>query len=353
MENQVEEVVSTPVEAPKVEVETKSEPKELNQNEMSFRDALKQNMAEDKKVEKKEASEDRPKQPNQYTKKAEPETSTKLPPPVAPPADMTAEELEDFKALTPKQQAYVSRRAYETRSAFSRSMQEVQQKAKSYEGIEREIAPHRPWLATKGITEDAVIRNAIGWEQRLEQDRLGGAKAWLQAQGIDPYELLDENSQYEQPQQARQIDPEEVERNIFNKIQNQFQLQEQARTTEQHYNVVEKFKNDKVLFQDPNTASMLESEMAPLISLYVQQDPSLPPEKALEKAYTTVTRSNDTFANLLNAYGERERAEKAKAEAEKARQASRSISGGLSGSNPVTTGLGFRDELRLRMKGAL
>jgi hypothetical protein len=346
--------VAAPVEqAPQVESAPKAEtPAE---KPVSFKEALTENMAkadrnEDRREARKEAKAEAPKQ--EATKPDAKET----PSPILPPADMDAEEKDTFLKADPKLQSYLSRRAYETRSTLSREMQKIQDRSKQFDGIEAEIAPHREWMATKGIREPDLVRRAIAWEQKLERDRVPAAKEWLAAQGIDPYELIDENGQAQEQNQTqgqpRPLTPEEVEHVVQQSIQRERALAEQSFTTANHLSVVEKFKQDKPLFRDPATASQLEAEMAPIIEAVVRSNPSIPPEKALEQAYSYVTKGNDQFSSLLNSFSQREQADKARVEAEKAREG-RSVSGGLAGSNRSSTGLSFREEMRLRMNGGM
>lgn len=333
------------------ELEEVQEPK-------SFREALEENIKNDK-----ESAEDTQKEPEPEEKPVEqaaaekaPEPETKPAPPVLAPADMKPEEKAFFDKLSPEMQAYVSRRAYETRSTLSREMQKIQEGAKKYETLDNVISPHNDWLAQRNLTPDAVVNRAIAWERAFEQDKVGTAMQYLQAQGVDIYELQEaiENGGQVTQQQTEQepLDPATLKQQILQEIQAEQQKAMQAQNTEQMLNVVNDFMKGQELFQDPNMANMLETEMAKIVPIYAS---SLPPQKALEKAYNVVTNDPDLpFKALIDAYGAREKAEKAKQDAQKARQSSRSVSGSLSGSNPNNTqGLSFREELRLRVSGGM
>lgn len=326
--------------------------------DLSFREALGKNMeAADKQepVEKEPAKEEKQAaEPIEVKKEAEPE-KREVAPPVLAPADMSAEEKEMFSKADPKLQNYLSRRAYETRAAFSREMQKVQAKAQEYSGIERAIEPHREYLAKKGIQADVAVNRAIAWDRAFEADRIGAAKEYLAAQGVDIYELIDTEESGQQTRSVTQpaVDPEAIKQEILNEINQKITLEHQARSTEQHLNAVEKFKSSKILFKDPNTALQLEADLAPIVESLVRQNPSARAEDVLETAYNYVTKGNETYSRLLEAYGQREKAEQAKIAAEKARQSSKSITGGIAGSNPATKGLDFREELRLRMQGGM
>lgn len=325
-------------------------------SDLSFREALEKNMAKEPEVQAKEpAKEAAPSLPEkQINEPQKAETKAEIPPPVATPADMTAEEKEVFSKADPKLQAYLSRRAYETRAAFSREMQKVQDANKYYENLNKAIQPHQEYLSKKGLTPDIAINRAIAWERAFETDRIGAAKEYLAAQGVDIYELLDENGQTPQQQQPQQqIDPNAIKQEIWSEINQQIMQEHEAKTTEQHLNAVEKFKSSKILFKDPNTALQLEADLAPIIESLARQNPSARAEDILETAYNYVTRGNESYSRLLDAYGQREKAEQARMQAEKAKQASRSVSGSIAGANPTSKGLDFREELRLRMQGGM
>lgn len=343
------------------------------QEPMSFREALEKNMQGDEVAEiadKELATEERdvemPKEQkfdaNEYQKGKQPEAEkpkepeTKPAPPVLAPADMNPEEKAFFEKLTPEMQSYISRRAYETRSTLSREMQKIQGESKKFETLNNILSPHNEWMAQRELTPEAIVNRAISWDRAFEQDKLGTAMQYLQAQGVDIYELqeaIENGGQVQQQQvQPEQLDPATLKQQIMEELKAEQQKAAQAQNTEQMRSVVESFMKGQELFQDPNMASMLETEMAKIVPVYAN---SLPPEKALEKAFNVVTSDPDLpFKALIDAYGARERAEKAKQDAEKAKQSSRSVSGSLSGANPNNTqGLSFRDELRLRMSGGM
>lgn len=335
------------------QVETEEVEKEV-QEPKSFREALEENIKKDQEPAEEIQEEAKPEEQAAAEKAPEPET--KPAPPVLAPADMKPEEKAFFDKLSPEMQSYVSRRAYETRSTLSREMQKIQEGAKKYETLDNVISPHNDWLAQRNLTPDAVVNRAIAWERAFEQDKVGTAMQYLQAQGVDIYELQEaiENGGQVTQQQTEQepLDPATLKQQILQEIQAEQQKAMQAQNTEQMLNVVNDFMKGQELFQDPNMASMLEEKMAEIVPVYAK---SLPPEKALEKAYYVVVNDPDLpFKALIDAYGAREKAEKARQDAAKARQSSRSVSGSLSGANPNNTaGLDFREELRLRMSGGM
>lgn len=331
---------------------SESEPVEQKDTEpKSFREALNQEIKKANNEPKEPKVEVKPEAKEQIKAQIKAEVKDTTPAPVVTPADMKPEEAEAFKNADPKLKEYLSRRAYENRVAISREMQKAHDIAKKHEHIERELAPHRDWLAKKGIDEAVVARRAIAWEKAFETDRIGAAKEYLAAQGIDPYELVDESGETQpQPQNQQLLTPEQVEQMIAERLERERQTNYQEQTTSQNYNLVERFKENKPLFRDPATAQALENEMTPLVAHYAQ---SMSPDKALEKAYEVVTKGNEQFSSLLNSYSQRQQAEKAKQEAEKAKATSRFISGGMQGSSRSSEGLTMKEELRLRLNGSM
>jgi hypothetical protein len=327
-----------------------SEAPQKEDKELSFREELEKNLKTDEKpapeIEKKELVE------KPEVKQAEKVEKKEAIPPIAAPADMSPDEKDMFTKADPKLQSYLSRRAYENRAALSREMQKIQEKGRVYEGLEKAIEPHRDYLYKLGVTPETALNRAVAWDRAVSQDRIGGAKEWLAAHGIDPYELIDENTQPQQ-QQYQQIDPEKIKQEVFEEINHKFMLEQESRATEENMNAVEKFKSSKILFKDPNTALQLEADLAPVIESLVRKNPKARPEEVLETAYNYVTKGDEKYSALLNAYNQREKAEQARAESEKAKLASKTITGGLAGSSPAKQGLSFRDELRLRVQGGM
>jgi hypothetical protein len=327
-----------------------SEAPQKEDSDLSFREALEKNLKSDEKpaleTEKKELV-NKPE-----VKQVEKAEKKDIIPPIAAPADMSQEEKDMFTKADPKLQSYLSRRAYENRAALSREMQKIQEKARIYEGLEKAIEPHRDYLYKLGVTPETALNRAVAWDRAVSQDRIGGAREWLAAHGIDPYELIDESGQPQQ-QQAQPIDPERIKQEVFEEINQKFMREQESRATENNFNAVERFKSSKILFKDPNTALQLEADLAPVIESLVRKNPKAAPEDVLETAYNYVTKGDEKYSTLLNAYNQREKAEQAKVESEKARSASKTITGGLAGSSPAKQGLSFRDELRLRVQGGM
>lgn len=338
-----------------VEVESKEESKGL-----SFKEELAEKMGLGSTERKEEKPE--PKEPKQAksepTQKEEPklEVGEYTAPPVLTPQDMDAKEREIFEKADPVLQAYLSRRSYETRSALSRESAKIHERAKHYDEIDKVIEPNKDYLARINAKPADALRRAIAWDKHVQENGPQGARDWLKAQGIDPLELLDledGGQRQQQPQQQQHLDPGALKAEIMAELQREHQKQQEQVNLHQDYNEVQNFMKSKPLFKDPATAAALDRDMGPIVESLRSAYPQHSTKDVLEMAYNYVTKGNEQYSRLLNAYEQRGAAAAAKAKADAARKASSSISGGIGGSTPVKAGLGFREELRLRMSGGI
>jgi hypothetical protein len=270
--------------------------------------------------------------------------------PILPPADMTTEEKANWSKLPPEAQRYLSRRAYEMRSSFTRKAQEIGSRERELGGILEAVAPVQDEYIRNGISTADVVRRAIAWDKAFKSDPLQAARQYLDSYGIDPSELLN-GEPLQQPQQP--LSQEEVREQIRQEMLSEFQRREQEVATHNNYNMVQQFLGSKPLFRDPGTAEQLEAAMAPIVAGLRQSNPELPVNEILDRAYNYVTRGDPQFSSLQQKLEAKAEAERAKAEAEKAMQASRSISGGPGSGSPQRKIKDIRENLRLRYRGAL
>jgi hypothetical protein len=280
--------------------------------------------------------------------------------PILPPAQMSAEERADFEKLSPEAQSFVSRFAYQTRTSISRAQQELQNRSKRYDSIDNVLTPHQQWLDKKGLQAGDVVRRSIAWEQAFEQDRLGAAIEYLRAQGVDPLELIDQNAQggeggqpsaQARQQPSQQFTPQQIQQLVDQQIEQRMQMQSDFQTVQHHTSVVDEFIKGKSLFEDPNTAAVLEAEMAPLVALARSQGKT--ELEALNYAYSVTTTVNPAFASLLQGFERGQAANKARADAEKLKNSTRSIAPSGLANGRSSEGLSFREELGLRRSGAM
>lgn len=348
------------------QLEGKEEVQESKEEGLSFKEELAEKMGLGSTERKEEAApepereqkEVRP-EPTQKTERreaAKPPAQDNTPPPVLTPNDMDAKEREIFEKADPVMKAYISRRSYETRAALSRESAKIHERGKHYDEIDKVIEPNKDYLDRIQTKPADALRRAIAWDKHIQENGAQGARDWLKAQGIDPLELLDlEDGQQQQgqPQQHQQLDPGALKAEIMAELQREQVKERQAADLHQDYNVVQQFMASKILFKDPNTAAALDRDMGPIVESLRVANPQASTQEVLEQAYNYVTKGNETYARLLGSYEQYQKANQAKAKADVARKASSSISGGIGGPTPVKAGLGFREELRLRMSGAI
>lgn len=327
------------------EVTVEKEPADL-----SIRQSLKQNL------KNPEPQEDAPEETQEEEQEA-PATPEPVQEPAktvyAPPADMNAAEKEAF--LNPTQanahilQSYLNRRAYETRSDYSRKMQEVEQLKKQTSGLYETIKQYEDEYAKDGISIADVTRRSIAWDKAMLNNPVATALDWLDSYGIKPEDLY--NYQPQQQQAPQYLTKEEAERIAEERYQS-IQSEQQKKAIE-YYNqqVVNSFMSNKPLFRDPETAAQLEAEMAPVVQALNATGRYSSPEQVLETAYNYVVNGNPTFSGLVQKMAAKPVIEQQQAVVQKAKQAAKSISGSAGSGSPRIVAKTLRDNLQRRMSG--
>lgn len=360
---QTEAIAETP------EVKTtepvKTEPKEAETAEpkpertKSLKSTLREHLA--KSSEPKEVSKPEALKPVQSAT-SDPRSTEAIAPkapvsnPILAPADMTPEEKAAFNS-SPALQQYLSRRAYQLRTEFQKQTQALQQKSREIESISQAIEPYRETLIRQGIQPDVAIRRAIAWDQGMQTRDYGSkiqtARAWLDSYGVDPAELLDAESGQQSQQNGHLKAPDTngyLTKEQFDALMEERENQNyQKLYVQSATEAVDKWKGSKPLFKDPGTAEQLEAEMAPIVEALRVSSPSKPHDEILETAYQYVTKGNPRFSELVQRLEARPLAEKTKADAIKAQNASRSISGGPGSGIPTRKFKSIGENLRARL----
>lgn len=154
--------------------------------------------------------------------------------------------------------------------------------------------------------------------------------------------------QQQQPQQ-QYLTQADAERIAQEKIEAMMQKQQQSVLAETNYNTVQSFMNSKPLFKDPGTALQLEEAMAPIVAALTQQGGN--PQDILETAYNYVTKGNPTFAALTQRLEAPIVVEQRVRQAQKAKAATKSISGGTGSGSPRMQTKDLRTNLQRRFNG--
>jgi len=322
--------------------------------ELSIRQSLKQNFKNTKpEVEAETSTDDENTGSDDVAVEASP-APQQTPPPMAPPADMNAAEKEAFLNPTPANahvlQSYLNRRAYETRSDYSRKMQEVEQLRKETSGLYDTIKQYENEYAKDGISIADVTRRAVAWDKAMANNPVATALDWLDSYGVSPEDLLGYQQQapQQQPQYLTREDAERIAEERYQAIQG-----EQQKKAVEYYNqqVVNSFMSNKPLFRDPETASQLEAEMAPVVQALNATGRYSSPEQVLETAYNYVVNGNPTFSGLNQKMTAKPVIEQQQQAVAKAKQAAKSISGSAGSGSPRIVAKNIRDNLQRRMGG--
>ena len=322
--------------------------------ELSIRQSLKQNLKNTEPEVEAEASTNEEKEVSDDVAVESDPAPQQAPIPMAPPADMNAAEKDAFLNPTPANahilQSYLNRRAYETRSDYSRKMQEVEQLRKETAGLYETIKQYENDYAKDGISIADVTRRAVAWDRAMANNPVETALDWLESYGVSPEDLLGYQQQAPQ-QQPQYLTKEEAERIAEERYQ-AIQSEQQKKAVE-YYNqqVVNSFMSNKPLFRDPETAAQLEAEMAPVVQALNATGRYSSPEQVLETAYNYVVNGNPTFSGLVQKMAAKPVIEQQQQAVAKAKQAAKSISGSAGSGSPRIVTKSLRDNLQRRMGG--
>lgn len=270
--------------------------------------------------------------------------------PILAPADMKKEERELFSRADPQLQSYLSRRAHELRADYTQKTMQLANERRELQGINETVNQHRERYARKGIKVEDVVRRSLAWDQAFENDKVQAAKEYLSAYGLEPEDLLEIDGE---PRQQQQFKPQDIESMVEERLNQRFEAMQQEASTRSMYDDVQKFKQSKSLFRDPGTGAQLEAAMVPLVQGFRAADPSASNAEILDRAYRYVTSAEPQFAELTRRLDASAEAQKTQAEAHKAMQASRSISGAPGGSTPVKKIKDLRGNIKARLRGEM
>jgi hypothetical protein len=265
---------------------------------------------------------------------------------------MNAVEKDAFLAPTPANahilQQYLNRRAYETKTQYDRRMQEVNQLREQTKGYYDAIKQYEDEYAKAGISITDVTKRAIAWDKAMQSNPVETAREWLESYGLTMDELMQAP---QQQQQANYLTREEAERLAEDRYR---ALQgEQEKKALEYYNqqIVNSFMSAKPLFRDPETASQLEAEMAPVVQALNGTGRYSSAQEVLETAYNYVVNGNPTFSRLQSKITAGQVVQQQQATTQKAKQAAKSITGSAGSGTPRVQIKDIRDNLAKRFSG--
>ncbi len=324
---------------------------------LSIRDALQQRFEEAADTENEvEANEEAEPESEPAAEVAVQQPIQEERPALLPPADMRKEEKDAFLNPTAENahilQNYLNRRAYETRSDYSRKMAEVEELRKNTSGLYDTLKQYEPDYLKRGISIADVAKRSIAWDRAMEADPVSTAREWLEAYGLTPEELMQQQTQAVQQQvPSNYLTREEAERIAEERMQSLMQQQEQKAVEYYNQKVVESFMNSRPVFRDPETAAQIEADMAPVVQALTSTGRYSTPEQVLETAYNYVINGNPAYSSLVSKMAAKPVIQEQKAAVEKAKAASKSISGSTGSGTPRVQTKDIRDNLRRRLSG--
>ncbi len=319
--------------------------------ELSIRQSLAKQFKNQKEEETVEESTNESPAESPVVQEATPQVAERIP--LAPPADMNAAEKEAFLNPTPANshilQTYLNRRAYETRTQYDKKMQEVNQLRDQNSRIYDVIKQYEEDYAKDGISVADVTRRSIAWDKAMQANPVQTAMEWLEAYGLSPADLVNQAQEYQQPAEyLTKADAERIAEERFKAIQ---QEQEKKAVEYMNQRAVESFMSRKPLFRDPETASQLEAEMAPVVQALSTTGRYSSTEEILETAYNYVVNGNPMFSGLVQKLQATPMIQQQQVATEKAKKAAKSISGSAGSGTPRIVTKDIRDNLRRRLSG--
>ena len=277
---------------------------------------------------------------------------------VAPPPDMNKEEREAFLNPTAQNnhilQQYLSRRAYETRNDYKRQTSELEQARQKIGAVYDAVAGYEKEYARDGISIADVTKRSIEWDLAMKANPTQTALEYLDSYGItldDLYGYIQGGNYQQQPQQQQSyLTQADAERIAQEKVDALIQQQQESFLAEQRNNTVQSFIKSKPLFRDPGTAAQLEDAMEPIVAALSAKGGE--PQEILERAYNFVTLGDPTFSALRSKFEAPQVVEQAQKETQRAKAASRSISGSAGSGTPRIKAASLRDNLQRRFTGS-
>lgn len=328
---------------------------------LSLRESLQNNIDAEEAVADETDNQAQESQDNQ-TEEAQPvqEASVQAAPveerPVLlPPADMRKEEKEAFLNPTAENahilQGYLNRRAYETRSDYSRKMAEVEELRKQTATVYDTIKQYEGDYAKHGISLADVAKRSIAWDQAMQKNPQAAALEWLESYGLTPTDLMNQQPTSQNQPTGEYLTRQEAERIAEERMKSIMDEQQQKAVEYYNQKVVESFMNSKPVFRDPETASQIEAEMAPIVQALNSTGRYSSPSDVLETAYNYVINGNPVYSSLISKMTAKPAIQEQKAAVEKAKAASKSITGSAGSGTPRIEAKSLRDNLRRRLVG--
>lgn len=294
---------------------------------------------------------------------AAPAVEPKAPPlPAIPrPADLSPNAT--WWDQTPREgQEWYNQRALQLRQHLATKQREIDERAGKYKAYDEALSEDdQKRLLRNGQSAADILRRSVAWDRDLDRSvaaplRNQAALDWLGSYGFDLNELYEfaQNGGAQVQQQAAQqgvyLTREEAEKIADERVAKVLSEREQQSHVDATFKLASSFLQSQPLAQDPRAAVLLETAMVEEIPALLQENPLLAGQQLLEKALEKVMTSHPVFS-AYKAHSERaKQAESDNAAAERALQASRSISGGPGSGTPTKKYKNFEENLRANMR---
>ena len=274
---------------------------------------------------------------------------------IKPPDRFTAEQKEEFATLDPAVQRILSTRNRELESSYTKRMMEIAQERQRFSGIEEALAPHRQSWAGTGWDDATALQNIMGYWQHASQDPMGFIARFAQERGIDLASQFapsaDEIMQYLNSQQQFDEDGNPVPMGqapgIHPDIQRRLETYEQRiAQTDQRYAQMQQYVNHMISQQQTAAQSAAQQELSSFINEtdesgnlkhehYEELKPSMIQlmeagmasslTEAYDKALWASPQTRNKVLETQQVMQRRESERRAQEEAQRAREASMSV----------------------------
>lgn len=230
---------------------------------------------------------------------------------VEAPRAWTAEAKAKWAALPPDVQSYVSTRENELHQLKS----DMGRISAEYKPTHEVLSQHQDYIKAVGKPVPQLLNDMLAASRALDTDPGGTIKALARMYGVDLGQLWDPSEQPPDPK----VTALERENARLQSMHHQRAAQEQAARESQYNGLVEEF-----LTTNPD-AKELTRDMAPLIQVIQQEQPTWEPSAVLREAYDRAVWANpktrDARLKSQAEVAERARVEAAKKAADAAKQA--------------------------------
>ena len=286
--------------------------------------------------------------------------------------------LEKLAKVSPDDAKWIIERHKEMEADYTRKTQEVAAQRKEYDTIDKIFVPYEQQMKQAGWTKASLIEAWSGVEKALMDpgQRADIVARIVNAYKIDPTQIMSKlglqantsaapKAESELPPWQKEIQDLKAQVNGFGETEKQRQMAEYNAKAQRVQSEIDQFrdaKNDDGLLH-PHFADV-EQDMVKLVSVYQARGETVP---TLDKLYEDAVWANpSTRAKMLEAQkaavvgqstaaqqeAERKRNEEARAKAEKAKRAGKSVTGAPgSGATPArrTEALSLRDTIKANL----